>query len=110
MKKLTLDLAKQEASKCLLCYDAPCVQACPANLNVADIIRSLRFDNLRGAKKELIADHFLETTCADLCEQKKYCKNACLRAKLDDAVQIEELHKFVLNLSFQGEKVLDNGK
>lgn len=41
-------LAIEEASRCLLCYDAPCSNACPANTKPARFIRALRFRNLKG--------------------------------------------------------------
>ena len=40
---------REEASRCLLCHDAPCSKACPAGTNPAKFIRSLRFENPKGA-------------------------------------------------------------
>ena len=40
---------KTEVGRCLLCHEAPCSVACSKGLAVADIIRSLRFDNETGA-------------------------------------------------------------
>jgi len=44
-KTLTPLLAIEEASRCLLCHDAPCSKACPAESDPAKFIRSLRFRN-----------------------------------------------------------------
>ena len=49
---------KSEAARCFLCENAPCSGACPKKLPVADIIRSLRFENPVGAAAKLKeADH-----------------------------------------------------
>ena len=39
----------EEASRCLLCLDAPCSKACPAGTNPDRFIRSVRFRNFKGA-------------------------------------------------------------
>ena len=39
----------EEASRCLLCHDAPCSKACPAGTDPAKFIRSVRFRNFKGA-------------------------------------------------------------
>ena len=36
-------IVNEEVSRCLLCHDAPCSKACPAQTNPAKFIRSLRF-------------------------------------------------------------------
>ena len=36
----------EEASRCLLCHDAPCSKACPAGTDPAKFIRSVRFKNV----------------------------------------------------------------
>jgi len=41
-----------EADRCLLCHDAPCSEACPADTKPAEFIRKLRFKNVSGAKRE----------------------------------------------------------
>ena len=43
-------LAIKEASRCLLCHDAPCSQACPAQTDPGKFIRSIYFRNFKGAK------------------------------------------------------------
>lgn len=42
-------LAIKEASRCLLCHDAPCSQACPAQTDPGKFIRSIYFRNFKGA-------------------------------------------------------------
>ena len=46
-----LDLAQAiaEADRCLLCHDAPCSEACPADTKPGDFIRKLQLKNMTGA-------------------------------------------------------------
>ena len=48
-----LRTAREEARRCLVCYDAPCSQACPAGTDPAKFIRSLRFNNVKGAAETI---------------------------------------------------------
>ena len=48
-------LAIKEASRCLLCHDAPCSQACPAQTDPGKFIRSIYFRNFKGAAETIYA-------------------------------------------------------
>jgi len=45
--------AMEEASRCLLCHDAPCSKGCPAGTDPGKFIRSLRFRNIKGAAETI---------------------------------------------------------
>lgn len=57
----------QEASRCLLCYNAPCSQRCPKGFNPAGMIRSVRFENEKGASEKINVD--ICSTCDAPCEK-----------------------------------------
>ena len=46
---MTETQAVLEASRCLLCEDAPCNKGCPAGIDVKKFIRAIRFENFRRA-------------------------------------------------------------
>ena len=41
--KQTFGEIQEEAKRCLYCVDAPCQKGCPANVDVAQFIRHLRY-------------------------------------------------------------------
>ncbi len=34
--------AMEESNRCLYCYDAPCIKACPTSINIPSFIKSYR--------------------------------------------------------------------
>lgn len=72
---------KSETGRCLLCHDAPCSKACSAGLPVADIVRSLRFENETGAARKQQAN----TACLN-CDAP--CMSNCNRGKMDRPIDI----------------------
>ncbi len=55
------------ASKCLLCHNAKCDQACKKNFHPSSLLRSVRFQNMEGAEKYIKKDICL--SCSGDCEK-----------------------------------------
>jgi len=86
VKALYRDISlMEEASRCLLCSNAPCAKACPYGLEVDRIIRSVQFENELGAAAG-IPD---PVPCAD-CKTKE-CMKVCLKRKMSRPVSIDEI-------------------
>lgn len=75
---------KTESSRCLLCENAPCAQACTYGVKIDQIIRSVNFDNEQGARY-MLADN----PCVDCIDGG--CMQACSRAKFDLPVRIDKI-------------------
>lgn len=107
IKPFTPLLAIEEASRCLLCHDAPCSKACPAGTNPAKFIRSIRFKNIKGAVETIREANILGGVCARVCPYDKLCEEACSRTGIDKPIQIGRLQRFATDFeSTVGMKVL----
>ena len=64
---------RSEASKCLLCHDPECSKACPQDMDVGSILRSLYLKNFLGVKAKLNACALPVTRRAKkpVCSQKR---------------------------------------
>ncbi|AYF54637.1 dihydropyrimidine dehydrogenase [Clostridium novyi] len=93
-------MAIEEAARCLLCYDAPCSKACPADTNPAKFIRSLRFRNLKGAVETIRENNVLGGICSRVCPTSKYCEGACSRCGIDKPIQIGKLQTYLTDYEF----------
>lgn len=78
-------IEKEQVTRCLLCANGSCEIACPNNVKVSKIIRSLRFDNKEGAR-EYLGDTNPCLTCTD-----RSCEKQCLRNRVDSTVKIADL-------------------
>lgn len=85
----------EEASRCLLCHDAPCSKACPAGTNPDKFIRSVRFRNFKGAAETIRMNNALGAVCARVCPTEKYCQKGCSRSGIDRPIDIGRIQRFV---------------
>ena len=105
----------EEASRCLLCHDAPCSKACPAGTNPDKFIRSVRFRNFKGAAETIRMNNALGAVCARVCPTEKYCQKGCSRSGIDRPIDIGRIQRFVTDFEEANnmeilEKKPQNGK
>lgn len=93
--KLTI---REEVSRCLLCHDAPCSKACPAKTDPAKFIRSLRFDNPKGAIETIKNNNILGGVCSKVCPSKAYCEKACSRTSINTPINIKMIQQYLMDL------------
>lgn len=94
---------RQEVSRCLLCYDAPCSKACPAMNQPDRFIRALYFQNVKGAYKAMISANPFSEICAIDCQGKALCQKACIRRKIDAPIDIPKIKLFLSQCAIKEE-------
>lgn len=107
--------AMEEASRCLLCHDAPCSKACPAGTDPGSFIMSLRFRNDKGAAETIRKNNPLGGICARVCPYDRLCEEACSRCGIDKPIEIGRLQRYAADQeAVFGMKVMEkaepNGK
>ncbi len=101
-------LAMEEAARCLLCYNPPCSEGCPADTNPGDFIRAIRFRNFKGAAEIIRSNNILGGVCARVCPYEKTCEGACERSGIDKPIQIGRLQRYITDFEkTTGFQVLD---
>src|SRR5215217_7051725 len=71
--------ARVAAERCLFCYDAPCVTACPTSIDIPLFIRQIAAANTQGAAKTILDSNIFGGMCARVCPTETLCEEACVR-------------------------------
>ncbi len=101
----------EEASRCLLCLDAPCSKACPAGTNPDKFIRSVRFRNFKGAAETVRENNALGAICARVCPTEKYCQKGCSRSGIDRPIDIGRIQRYITDFEDSTKmKILEKGQ
>lgn len=95
-KDFNIRTAMEEATRCLLCEDAPCSKGCPAGTNPGKFIRSIRMRNFKGAAETIRENNILGGTCALVCPYGNLCEKECARCGIDEPIKIGKLQKFAI--------------
>lgn len=102
---LTARQAAVESARCLYCYDAPCVNACPSEIDIPSFIRRIADENLQGAAERILSANILGGSCARVCPTEILCQQACVRNNAQECapVLIGQLQRYALdNAGFTG--------
>ncbi|MCX8100801.1 MAG: translocation/assembly module TamB domain-containing protein [Geminicoccaceae bacterium] len=99
---LTAQQAMVEAARCLFCYDAPCIEACPTGIDIPRFIRGIQTGNLRGAAETILEANIMGGTCARVCPTDVLCEGACVRlAEGKKPVEIGALQRHAVDWLFE---------
>ena len=70
--------AVAEANRCLYCVDAPCIKACPTEIDIPTFIHKIATGNVRGAARTILSQNLLGKSCGQVCPVEVLCAGACV--------------------------------
>ena len=86
---------KAELDRCLNCKTQPCMHACPVNCSPQEFINHAKEGDYDGAVKTILRNNPLGQTCGLICPDK-FCMKACIRNRIDFAVNIPKVQATIL--------------
>ena len=94
--------AMVEANRCLYCFDAPCIKACPTSIDIPTFIRRIANDNTKGAAKTIFDSNILGMSCARVCPVEVLCVGDCVYNREDvPPIQIGKLQRYATDAAFE---------
>lgn len=98
----TADAALVEANRCLFCYDAPCIKACPTSINVPKFIKQITTDNIKGSAHTIFLSNIMGAGCSKVCPVEKLCEGACVYNLMDEeAIPIAKLQRYSTEIAMK---------
>ena len=107
--------AVQESNRCLYCYDAPCIQACPTGIKYPSFIKKIATGNLKGSAKTIMEANPMGASCARVCPTEELCEGACVLNHSSKPIMIGDLQRYATDWAIKNDQLLfsagvSNGK
>ncbi|MCL6602003.1 MAG: NAD(P)-dependent oxidoreductase [Paenibacillus sp.] len=98
---LTRKGAIDESNRCLYCYDAPCIKACPTSINIPSFIKRIATDNLKGSAHTIMDSNPVGASCARVCPTEELCEGACVLNDTSEPIKIGLLQRYATDWAIQ---------
>ncbi|MGR3714172.1 MAG: NAD(P)-dependent oxidoreductase [Shimia sp.] len=83
------------ADRCYFCHDAPCMTACPTDIDIPLFIRQIATGTPEAAAKTIFSQNILGGMCARVCPTETLCEEVCVREVAEGKpVEIGRLQRF----------------
>jgi len=97
--------ALYESSRCLFCFDAPCIKACPSGIDIPQFIRQINSGNDTGAARTIYEANYFGNACGKVCPTEVLCEGSCVYNLQDvKPIEIGRLQSYATT------KVIESGK
>jgi dihydropyrimidine dehydrogenase (NAD+) subunit PreT len=93
-KRLSRMEVQIEANRCLNCYDAPCIRACPTSIDVPRFIGRIATGDLLGSARTIMDANPVGASCARVCPTEQLCEGACVYNADHNPIRIGDLQRY----------------
>ncbi len=97
----TKEEAMEEASRCLNCKNAKCIQGCPVSIQIPDFVAAVKEGDIAKAYDVISDSSALPAVCGRVCPQESQCEGQCIRGIKGEPVSIGKLERFTADWAKQ---------
>ena len=94
-----MEEAMEEASRCINCKNAKCIQGCPVSINITAFVKAVKEGKITEAADIIAESSALPAICGRVCPQETQCEGKCIRGIKGDPISIGKLERFVADYS-----------
>lgn len=94
-----MEEAMEEASRCINCKNAKCIQGCPVSINIPAFVKAVKEGKITEAADIIAESSALPAICGRVCPQETQCEGKCIRGINGDPISIGKLERFVADYS-----------
>lgn len=99
--RMTKNEALEEANRCLYCYDAPCITACPTSIPIPNFIKKIASGNMKGSAKTIMEANPIGASCARVCPTEELCEGACVLNASTKPIKIGHLQRYATDWAME---------
>ncbi|MFJ5764140.1 NAD(P)-dependent oxidoreductase [Lysinibacillus sp. NPDC093210] len=99
--RMTKNEAIEEANRCLYCYDAPCIKACPTSIQIPNFIKKIASGNMKGSATTILEANPIGASCARVCPTEELCEGACVLNASTKPIKIGELQRYATDWAME---------
>jgi len=92
--------ALMEASRCLYCFDAPCMVACPTSIDIPGFIKLIQTEDNLGSAQRILEENVLGASCARVCAVEELCEEACVLTPGEGPIMIGRLQRYATDVIY----------
>ena len=89
------ETAMLEASRCIKCKNAKCIDGCPVEIDIPGFVIAIRDGNFAESARILKAKNALPAICGRVCPQEDQCEKVCVIGIKETPVAIGRLERFI---------------
>ncbi|MFH0982534.1 MAG: NADPH-dependent glutamate synthase [Planctomycetota bacterium] len=91
----TESLAVGEASRCLGCKKAQCIDGCPVAIDIPAFLKCVVEHDFAGGIRKIKENNALPAVCGRVCPQEDQCEKVCVLGKKGPPLAIGRLERFL---------------
>lgn len=93
--------AALEAARCLYCFDAPCMVACPTSIDIPSFIKSIQTGDELGAADTIMRSNIMGASCGRVCETDALCEGSCVLGPTGKPIEIGRLQRHATDVMIE---------
>lgn len=98
--------AVEEANRCLYCYDAPCITACPTGIDIPTFIKKIASGNIKGSATTIMSANPIGASCSRVCPTEELCEGACVLNHSTKPIMIGNLQRYATDWAMKNNQIL----
>ena len=102
------DEAVAEASRCLQCKKQPCVNGCPAEIDIPAFIKAISEKHFDESISIIKKTNNLPAVCGRVCPQEDQCEKLCILGKKGTPINIGNLERFSADWELKNKSQKEN--
>jgi glutamate synthase (NADPH/NADH) small chain len=93
--------AMQEAARCIMCRDSPCIKGCPVEIDIPGFIKAIKEGDFKKSIHIMKEKNILPAICGRVCPQEDQCQKVCTLLKIGEPSAIGRLERFIADWEAQ---------